>query len=124
VDIPKDLVAASAAPLVLSILDDGSSYGYAILKRVTELSDGKLEWSEGLLYPLLHRLERQGHVHAFWSNSDTGRKRKYYEITDDGRDALADHQAQWRAVVVTLETTWVQTRNAVALGTPGGVVTA
>ena len=122
-DIPKDLVAASAAPLVLSILGEGSSYGYAILKRVTELSDGELEWSEGLLYPLLHRLERQGHVHAFWANSETGRKRKYYEVTDAGRDALADHQAQWRAVVATLESTWVQTRKAIALGN-GGVATA
>lgn len=122
-DIPKDLVAASAAPLVLSILGEGASYGYAILKRVSEISDGKLEWSEGLLYPLLHRLERQGHVHAFWDTSETGRKRKYYEVTDAGRGALADHQAQWRAVAATLEATWVQARKAVELGT-GGVVTA
>lgn len=123
-DIPKDLVAASAAPLVLSILNEGSSYGYAILKRVSELSDGELEWSEGLLYPLLHRLERQGHVHAFWASSETGRKRKYYEITDSGRDALSDHQDQWRAVVATLETTWIQARKSVAISFNPGVVTA
>lgn len=123
-DIPKDLVAASAAPLVLSILGEGASYGYAILKRVSDLSDGELEWSEGLLYPLLHRLERQAHVHAFWASSETGRKRKYYEITDAGRSALADHQAQWRAVVATLESTWMQARKTIALGTNGGVVTA
>jgi DNA-binding PadR family transcriptional regulator len=123
-DIPKDLVAASAAPLVLSILSEGASYGYAILKRVTELSDGQLEWSEGLLYPLLHRLERQGHVHAFWAQSDSGRKRKYYEVTDEGRAALAQHQAQWRAVVATLETTWVQSRKTVPSGANRRVVTA
>lgn len=122
-DIPKDLVAASAAPLVLSILADGPSYGYAIIKRVGDLSSGELEWSEGLLYPLLHRLERQGQVHAFWVSSDSGRKRKYYEITEDGRSALADHQAQWRAVVATLETTWVESRKAIALRTPGTAVT-
>ena len=123
-DIPKDLVAASAAPLVLSILSEGPTYGYAIIKRVSELSDGELSWTEGLLYPLLHRLERQGHAHAYWANSDSGRKRKYYEVTDEGRAALADHQAQWRAVVATLETTWVQARKSLALGANGGVATA
>lgn len=123
-EIPKDLVAASAAPLVLSILNEGSSYGYAILKRVSDLSEGELAWSEGLLYPLLHRLERQGHVHSFWQSSETGRKRKYYEITDDGRAALADHQDQWRAVVATLETTWVQTRKSLAIGVNPGVAGA
>jgi PadR family transcriptional regulator PadR len=109
-DIPKDLVAASAAPLVLSILEDGPTYGYAILKRVSELSDGELAWTEGLLYPLLHRLERQGHIHGYWSTADSGRKRKYYEITSDGSSALAEHQSQWRAVVTALEASWREAR--------------
>ena len=60
--IDKDLVAALATPLVLAILAEGESYGYAILKRVRELSQGELEWSDGMLYPLLHRLERLGYV--------------------------------------------------------------
>src|SRR5690606_20161007 len=87
-EIPKDLVAASAAPLVLGILAEQDSYGYAIIKRVAELSDGELAWTEGLLYPLLHRLERQGHVVSEWGSSDTGRRRKYYRLTADGRAAL------------------------------------
>ena len=60
--IDKDLVAASATPLVLGILADGDLYGYAILKRVGELSGGRMQWTDGMLYPLLHRLERLGHV--------------------------------------------------------------
>src|SRR4051812_26722263 len=56
VHIPKDLVAASATPLVLGILAGGESYGYAIIKHVGEVSGGQLEWTDGLLYPLLHRL--------------------------------------------------------------------
>ena len=56
----KDLVAASATPLVLAILAEGDSYGYAIIKRVAELSGGHLQWTDGMLYPVLHRLERQG----------------------------------------------------------------
>ena len=59
-DMGKDLVAASATPLVLAILAEGDSYGYAIIKRVAELSGGHLQWTDGMLYPVLHRLERQG----------------------------------------------------------------
>ena len=101
--IDKDLVAASATPLVLSILAEGESYGYAILKRVRALSGGELEWTDGMLYPLLHRLERLGHVKTEWRTPPEGRRRKYYVITDDGRRALADHQRQWAAVSRALD---------------------
>ena len=66
-DVNKDLVAASATPLVLAILAEGDSYGYAIIKRVAEVSGGHLKWTDGMLYPVLHRLERQGYVAAKWS---------------------------------------------------------
>jgi DNA-binding PadR family transcriptional regulator len=119
VEIPKDLVAASASPLVLSILAEGPSYGYAIIKRVGELSGGELEWTEGLLYPLLHRLERQEHIRGEWGESETGRRRKYYHLTEEGRRALADHKHQWRAVSAALESTWTEMRSALA-PTPRG----
>ena len=67
-NISKDLVAASAAPLVLAILAEGDSYGYAIIKRVGELSGGRLRWTDGMLYPVLHRLERLGYVEASWTH--------------------------------------------------------
>ena len=79
--IDKDLVAASATPLVLGILADGDLYGYAILKRVGELSGGRMQWTDGMLYPLLHRLERLGHVSSSWGASESGRRRKHYAIT-------------------------------------------
>ncbi len=79
--IDKDLVAASATPLVLGILADGDLYGYAILKRVSELSGGGMQWTDGMLYPLLHRLERLGYVSSLWGTSDAGRRRKHYTIT-------------------------------------------
>ncbi|MFV0634497.1 PadR family transcriptional regulator [Demequina sp.] len=109
-DIPKDLVAASAAPLVLSILAEGDSYGYAIIKRVGELSGGDLEWTDGLLYPLLHRLERQGLVDSRWGASDTGRRRKYYSLTPQGDTAITQHRAQWAAVSAALEAAWDRTQ--------------
>src|SRR5680860_750493 len=73
-DIGKDLVAASATPLVLAILGEGENYGYAIIKRVEELSGGELQWTDGMLYPVLHRLERNGLVKASWGRSESGRR--------------------------------------------------
>ena len=73
----QDLVAASATPLALAILAEGDSYGYAIIKRVADLSGGELQWTDGMLYPVLHRLEPQGLVAAKWVAADSGRKRKY-----------------------------------------------
>jgi DNA-binding PadR family transcriptional regulator len=102
VQIDKDLVAASATPLVLAILAEGESYGYAILKRVRELSHGELEWTDGMLYPLLHRLDRQGFVDTEWQTPPEGRRRKYYAITEDGRAALAEHKRQWVTVTAAL----------------------
>ncbi len=105
-DINKDLVAASATPLVLAILSEGESYGYAIVKRVSELSGGELQWTDGMLYPLLHRLERNGYVEATWGRSETGRRRKYYRLTDQGREELATHQRQWQLIDSTLRGIW------------------
>ena len=106
--ISKDLVAAAATPLVLSILKEGDSYGYAILKQVSDLSGGKFEWTDGLLYPLLHRLERSGLLDSTWGDSPEGRRRKYYRITDQGRAELAEQRRQWEAVVGTLRDAWLR----------------
>jgi PadR family transcriptional regulator PadR len=106
VHIDKDLVAASATPLVLAILAEGESYGYAILKRVRALSGGELAWTDGMLYPLLHRLRRLGYVTTGWRTSPEGRRRKYYALTDDGRAALADQQRQWVTVTRALNDVW------------------
>ncbi len=106
--IDKDLVAAAATPLVLAILSEGTSYGYAILARVRELSGGALDWSDGMLYPLLHRLEELGWLAADWGASPEGRRRKYYAITDSGRRALAEQRSQWDAVTATLGRIWEQ----------------
>jgi PadR family transcriptional regulator, regulatory protein PadR len=110
VKVAKDLVAASATPLVLGILAERESYGYAILKRINELSDGELDWTEGLLYPLLHRLERLGHVEANWQSVTGERRRKYYRITDTGLAELEEQRRQWTTVVDTLKEIWLDRR--------------
>ena len=111
-DMGKDLVAASATPLVLAILAEGDSYGYAIIKRVAELSGGQLQWTDGMLYPVLHRLERQGHVAAKWRASENGRRRKYYRITREGRAQLAAQRQQWQVVDGTLRGIWMKAYTA------------
>jgi PadR family transcriptional regulator, regulatory protein PadR len=105
-EINKDLVAASATPLVLAILAERESYGYAILKRVSELSGGRLEWSDGMLYPVLHRLERLGWIAGKWQKSESGRRRKYYRITPRGKDQLDAERRQWQAVDTALRNVW------------------
>ncbi len=104
--ITKDLVAASATPLVLAILAKGDSYGYAIIQDVRELSGGVLDWSEGMLYPVLHRMEDQGLIESFEDRGENNRKRKYYRLRPDGRRALAEERRQWDAVHATLTKAW------------------
>jgi len=105
-EINKDLMAASSTPIVLAILAAGDSYGYAILQRVREISGGRMEWTDGMLYPVLHRLERLGHIAARWEVAESGRRRKYYRLTTQGRDQLADERRQWQAVDATLRAVW------------------
>jgi DNA-binding PadR family transcriptional regulator len=105
-EINKDLTAAASTPVVLSILAEEDSYGYAILQRVRELSEGRMEWTDGMLYPVLHRLERLGFVQARWEVAHSGRRRKYYAITPQGRAQLAEEQRQWQAVDATLRLIW------------------
>ena len=104
--VDKDLIAASATPLVLAILAEGESYGYAILKRVRALSAGEIEWTDGMLYPLLHRLDRLAYVTTDWRTPPEGRRRRYYTITHEGRAALAEQQRQWAAVTRALNGVW------------------
>jgi len=104
--INKDLTAASSIPMVLAILSEADSYGYAIIQRVRELSGGHLEWTDGMLYPVLHRLERLGYVKARWEVAESGRRRKYYRITSHGRRQLAEERRQWQAVDAALRGIW------------------
>ena len=104
--ISKALIAASTKPLILSILLDGETYGYRIIKQMKNLSGGHLEWSFGMLYPVLHRLEKDGFIAAKWKKSDKGRLRKYYRLTNAGRLELDREEAQWLTVQGVFTKLW------------------
>ena len=91
----KEFVAASAVPLILSLLNRADSYGYELIREVRELSRGELRWADGMLYPILHRLEKRGLIESYWGVGDAGRKRRYYRIRQAGSSELAALRAQW-----------------------------
>lgn len=94
--IGKSLMAATTRPLILSILAQGESYGYAIIQSVKALSDGQLKWADGMLYPVLHKLEKDKLIRARWQSTDGKKMRKYYSITEEGLAALQEEKLQWQ----------------------------
>lgn len=108
--LTKDLVAATAEPLVLSILSRAENYGYALIKEVQALSGGRVKWTEGMLYPVLHRLEKRGAIKASWKGAESGRQRKYYAIQSKGRKQLETQLEAWNLANDLI----------VASGAPGG----
>ena len=104
--ISKELMAASTRPLILTILKRGESYGYQIIQDVKQLSGGTLEWSDGMLYPVLHKLQKDGCIESRWELSEEGRRRKYYSITDAGHEELASAKSQWQSVHEVLTKLW------------------
>lgn len=104
--IEKALVAASSKPIILSILIGGEDYGYQIIQKVKEISGGSLEWSDKMLYPVLHRMEKEGFLVSQWKISNGGRLRRYYKITEKGRKELDSERRQWRSVTEALAKLW------------------
>ncbi len=102
----KTLIAAAAMPVVLSILEGRESYGYQIIQRVRRASGGKLDWSTSLLYPVLHRMERDKLIKSRWELSEKGRMQRVYQITEAGRKALAAEKKRWLDLHAALREIW------------------
>jgi PadR family transcriptional regulator PadR len=100
--IDRDLTAASVVPLLLLLLEKEESYGYQIIQRIRQSSRQQLAWSEGMLYPVLHRLEQRELIESYWREAETGRKRKYYRLTKSGHAELQRQRRQWEIVQNTL----------------------
>jgi DNA-binding PadR family transcriptional regulator len=102
----KTLVAASTKPIILSILSHGKSYGYQIIKNIEQLSNGELAWTDAMLYPVLHRMEKEGLIKSEWMILENGRKRKYYFLTPQGRKERDVTKKQWINVNSALTALW------------------
>ena len=94
--IEKSLLSGSTPLLVLSLLKDGDMYGYQMADELAQRSDDTFQLKEGTLYPLLHTLERNKLVTSYTKESEGGRERKYYRLTDEGRRQLEHKTQEWR----------------------------
>ncbi len=96
--VSRQLMAASTRPIILAILSGGEDYGYSIIQKVRETSGGNLEWTDGMLYPVLQRMEMDELISSKWKLSGGNRPRRYYTITDKGSKELASELVSWRTV--------------------------
>ena len=92
----KELVGASTGLLILGILAQGPNYGYEIVRLVNEKADNFFTWQEGTIYPILRKMEKDGLLESKWNEAGNGRKRKYYHITTQGREALNEGTVEWK----------------------------
>jgi PadR family transcriptional regulator PadR len=104
--IEKELVAASTEPLILSLLSRVESYGYELIQEVKRLSGDQIKWTDGMLYPVLHRMEDNGWIKSRWVEMENGRKRKYYSIKKSGLQALQEKRASWTMISSVLGGLW------------------
>ncbi len=104
--IEKELVAASTEPLILSLLSKGESYGYELIQEVKRLSEDRIKWTDGMLYPVLHRMEANGWIKSHWVELENRRKRKYYSLKKDGQQALKEKREQWTVISSVLGGLW------------------
>jgi PadR family transcriptional regulator, regulatory protein PadR len=105
-EVPKDLIAASSFSIILLVLRREESYGYEIIKHIREKSNGKLEFAEGTLYPILKKMELEGWIQSQWKTADSGRERKYYKITRKGIKQIELEKKHWQSVNQILEQLW------------------
>lgn len=91
----KSLIAGSTILMVLHLLDTQDMYGYQMVKELENRSENTFTLKEGTLYPILHSLEKNGLVVSYVSDGESGRKRKYYQITKNGKKQLDDKKEEW-----------------------------
>lgn len=104
--LSKELIGASSIPIILSILSKNDSYGYEIIKSVKKISNDKIEYGDGTLYPVLHKLEKKELIESYWKVADTGRKRKYYKICSKGKKELIAQKENWSIINQIISKLW------------------
>ncbi|WP_316791341.1 PadR family transcriptional regulator [Pedobacter frigoris] len=104
--LSKELIAVSSIPIILSTLIDGESYGYEIIKKVKEVSNGKILYSDGTLYPVLRKLEDKEFILSEWRIAENQKRRRYYTITQKGLLQLKEEKQSWEFMNELLNNLW------------------
>lgn len=113
--LSADLLRGYTDTIILNQLRNADSYGYEINKRIFELSGGALELKEATLYTAFRRMENSGYIISYWGNEGPGARRRYYSITVEGRNRLAEDQAAWKETRMTLDALLEESRNPAPL---------
>jgi len=105
-EISKELIGASASSIILSLLQLGDSYGYEIIQKVRDYTNGKIKWKEASIYPVLKKMESEQMIKSYWKMQDGERPRKYYTILDTGVRQLENNKAEWNMVQSVFSRLW------------------
>jgi transcriptional regulator len=101
-DQKADLLKGTLDMLILKAVSLGPLHGYGIIQRIRQMSDEMLDVEQGSLYPALYRIEQKGWVSSQWEVSETGRRAKFYTLTEIGRRQLQDEEASWDRLVLAI----------------------
>jgi len=99
----REFLTGTVGVLILSLLSEREMYGYELLREADRRSSSAFHLKEGTLYPALHQMERSGLLKARWRDSETGRPRKYYSLTPNGRRRAESKRRQWNAITVAMQ---------------------
>lgn len=102
--LSADILRGYTDTIILRQLSEGDSYGYQINKKVSEVSGGSFEMKEATLYTAFRRLESAGLIRSYWGDENTGARRRYYAITDEGRQRLAQDRKAWQETRTLIDT--------------------
>lgn len=94
IELNKEFMASSLTPLILLILRRQESYGYQIIQELKDKTEGELKIAEGTLYPLLKKMESKNWIEGVWKKADSGRERRYYTLTNKGKQELEEQYSQ------------------------------
>lgn len=101
--ISKEIIGAFSVPIILSVLQQGDSYGYEIVQRVKEYSNEEITWKEASIYTVLKKLEENGLIKSYWKIIENERPRKYYTILSDGVKQLEYNMQEWNTIKALFE---------------------
>lgn len=96
--ISKQIIGAFSEPIILSVLQQGDSYGYKIIQLIKEISNKEITWNEASIYPVLKKLEIKGLIKSYWKQGENERPRKYYSILSDGVKQLEFNMYEWNTI--------------------------